>query len=83
RIPNEDDFIMYEYFKSLGKQILIVLTKSDKLSNNKKYNQIRKIKKVLNARKEDIILPFSKETLENKLEIIQIFEDNVLRHNNG
>jgi len=83
RIPNEDDFIMYEYFKSMNKQILIVLTKSDKLSNNQKFNQIKKIKKAFNARKEDIILPFSKVTLENKEEIIKVIENNVLRHNHG
>lgn len=83
RIPNEDDLLMYEYFKAMNKEVLIVLTKSDKLSNNQKYNQIRKIKKALNARPTDYILPFSKETLESKDNIWDIIEDNVSRYSNA
>lgn len=82
RIPNEDDLLMYDYFKAMNKQVLIVLTKSDKLSNNQQYNQIKKIKKALEAREEDLIVPFSKETLKNKDKIWDIITENVSRYNN-
>lgn len=80
RIPNEDDLLMYEYFKSMGREILLVLTKSDKLSNNQKFNQIKKIKAKIKPRKEDIFIPFSSKTNENKEAIWDIIEDNVSRH---
>ena len=80
RIPNEDELLMYNYFKRLNKEILVVLTKSDKLSNNQKNNQIRKIKEFLNI--EDKIIAFSSETLENKDYIWDYITDNVSRYVN-
>lgn len=66
RIPNEDDILMYEYFKSLDKEILIVLTKVDKLSNNQRANMTKKIKQTIHMRPEDKMIPFSSETQENR-----------------
>jgi GTP-binding protein len=83
RIPNGDDILMYEYFKSMRSEILIVLTKSDKLSNNQKTNQVRKIKAKLNPRKEDKFITFSAVTMENKEKVWDIIEENVLRFKNG
>lgn len=77
RIPNEDDLLMYEYFKSMEKNILIVLTKADKLSNNQRYNQIKKIKQALQSRKEDTIIAFSAETMENKDLILDYFNKKI------
>ncbi len=82
RIPNSDDILMYEFFKSMNSEVLIVLTKADKLSNNKKFTQVKKIKAVLNPRVEDKFLTFSVVNLENKDKIWDIIEDNVTRYKN-
>ncbi len=82
RIPNQDDMLMYEYFKEMNSEVLIILTKSDKLSNNQKFNQIKKIKAALKARNEDKIITFSSETFENRDTVWDIIEDNVSRYSN-
>jgi GTP-binding protein len=83
RIPNEDDVIMYDYFKAMGKDILIVLTKADKLSNNQKFNQVRKIKQSLELREQDQVITFSAETMENRDKVLDIIGENVSRYQNG
>ncbi len=80
RTPNEDDFLMYEYFKAMNTEILIVLTKADKLSNNQKFNMALKIKKLLNMREADQIITFSSETNENQDKVWSIIEDNLSRY---
>jgi GTP-binding protein len=82
RIPNSDDILMYEFFKSMNSEVLIVLTKADKLSNNKKFTQVKKIKAVLNPRVEDKFMTFSVVNLENKDKIWDIIEENVTRYKN-
>lgn len=47
RVPNEDDVAMYEWAKSAGVPTQIVVTKTDKLSNNQKANARRAILKEL------------------------------------
>ncbi len=83
RTPNQDDLLMYEYFKAMNKEILIVLTKSDKLSNNQKLNHSNKIKKLLTLREGDHVITFSSETNENQTKIWEILEANILRSQNG
>ncbi len=82
RIPNEDDLLMYEYFKSLDSETLIVLTKADKLSNNQAASQKRKIKEKLGLDKDDKLLTFSSETFLNRDSIWDLIEDNVSRYGN-
>ncbi len=82
RIPNEDDLLMYNYFKELGFETLIVLTKADKLSNNKKFNQIQKIKKIIKPRVPDKLITFSSITKENREEIWTVLEEHILRCQN-
>jgi len=83
RIPNEDDILMFNYFKSMRSDVLLVLTKADKLSNNKQINQIKKIKQKLNIGPNDIIMPFSSVTLKNKEKIWNIIEANVEANTHG
>lgn len=83
RMPNADDLLMYEYFKAMNKEILIILTKSDKLSNNQKINQANKIKKLLTLREGDHVITFSSETSENQDKIWDILEVCILRAQNG
>jgi len=82
RIPNEDDILMYNYFHSQAIETLIVLTKADKLSNNKKNNQIKNIEKALKPCETDKLITFSSITKENREEIWDILEEHVLRYQN-
>ncbi|OQX93601.1 MAG: hypothetical protein B6I17_02205 [Tenericutes bacterium 4572_104] len=82
RIPNEDDLLMYNYFKELGIETLIVLTKTDKLSNNKKFNQIQKIKKTIKPRETDKLITFSSITKENREKIWAFLEEHISRYQN-
>ncbi len=74
RIPNEDDILMYDYFKSIDKPILLLLTKADKLSNNQRAKQIKLIKEAINPREEDIMLPYSIKTKINHEKIWEAIE---------
>ncbi|MBN2876130.1 MAG: YihA family ribosome biogenesis GTP-binding protein [Bacilli bacterium] len=77
RTPNADDLLMYEYFKSLNVDILIVLTKADKLSNNQKFNQKKAIEKVIQPRPIDSFITFSAETMEHRDEIWEYIEEHL------
>jgi len=79
RLPNDDDLLMYEYFKSLGVDIILVLTKSDKLSNNQRNNQIRKIKQIVKPREQDVFITFSAVTKTNRDEIWDLIENHIKR----
>lgn len=72
RIPNEDDLLMYNYFKEVGFNTLIILTKADKLSNNQRQKQIKLIKAKLD---ENIkIITYSTQTKENRDNIWDLIE---------
>ena len=77
RIPNEDDLLMYEYFKSINKKILLILTKSDKLSNNQMATQKKKIIEKINPRKEDMIMTFSSVTMANREKVLDIISNHI------
>lgn len=74
RLPNDDDLLMYDYFKATGFKIMLILTKSDKLSNNQKINQTKMIKKVLKTNETDYILTYSTKTKENQTEVWNYLE---------
>lgn len=80
RIPNSDDILMYDYFKALDKEVLIVLTKSDKLSNNQAATQRKKIRSALALREHDQVISFSSETMLNREKIWDLIEENIKRH---
>ncbi|MCF7923848.1 MAG: ribosome biogenesis GTP-binding protein YihA/YsxC [Candidatus Izimaplasma sp.] len=65
RTPNEDDLLMYDYFKSCGFKILIALTKADKLSKNKIIKQKQIIEKNIKPRVQDTMIEYSIETKIN------------------
>lgn len=74
RLPNDDDLLMYDYFKAMGFKVMLVLTKSDKLSNNQKINQVKEIKKVLKTNEFDYIITYSTKTKENQTEVWNYLE---------
>lgn len=74
RTPNEDDLLMYQYFKAMNLNIFIVLTKADKLSNNQKVKQAKMIKQTLKDDTVSNILTYSVKTKENHEEIWKYLE---------
>jgi GTP-binding protein len=61
RLPNQEDLSLLSWFESYHIPYLIVLSKADKLSGNKKREQISRIGRLLSIQEEDII-PFSSLT---------------------
>lgn len=57
RVPSKDDLILMEWFKHYDIEFTIIFTKSDKLSNNQKFKQLKEIKKKLDI--EDYSYVFS------------------------
>ncbi len=82
RIPSDDDLLMYEYFKSLSADVLIILTKADKLSSNKQYNMIKQIKAKLAPRENDRFIAFSSLKQSNKELLWDVIEASVERYQN-
>ncbi len=77
RVPSEDDHLMYDFFKSFGYNVLLVLTKADKLSNNSITKQIKIIKETIQPREEDILIEYSTQTKVNHDAIWDIIESYV------
>ncbi|MDA3932515.1 MAG: ribosome biogenesis GTP-binding protein YihA/YsxC [Tenericutes bacterium] len=77
RKPNEDDLLMYDYFKSFGYEILLVLTKADKLSNNQIFKQKKVIQEAIHPREEDTMIEYSIKTKMNHDNIWSIIENHV------
>ena len=67
--PTKDDVLMYEYLKHFGKKVVVIATKSDKLSKNQIAHNQKRVKDVLKLEKEDICIAVSSETRQG-LELV-------------
>jgi GTP-binding protein len=56
RVPTEDDIFVMDMLNNFKKNILILLNKSDKLSNNQITKQLNIISETLKVRKEDFVI---------------------------
>ncbi|MBU1145433.1 MAG: ribosome biogenesis GTP-binding protein YihA/YsxC [Firmicutes bacterium] len=65
-IPTNDDLMMLEYFRNRNLNILLILTKADKLSNNQRFKQMKLIKERLSSKSTEKIFMFSATTKENR-----------------
>lgn len=73
--PSENDKMMYEWLKHYGYKIIIVATKSDKLKRSQVNKHLSIINKTLQLEKEEILIPFSSETKNEKDTLWQIIEN--------
>ena len=64
--PSEDDILMYQYLKAYQIPVLVVATKMDKVPKTKRIKHEREIKKVLEMDSNDVLIPYSSETKENR-----------------
>lgn len=72
--PTKDDKMMVEWLQASGLSYLIVATKVDKISNNKKAKQKKLIYKELNLIEEDNFTFFSAQTGEGSKEVYQYLD---------
>lgn len=72
RVPSAEDIEMLEYLEHYDIEYYIIFTKSDKLSNNEKFRQLKEIKKKLEFNNEDVFFHSSLKNIgnENILELI-------------
>ncbi|CAM3383745.1 ribosome biogenesis GTP-binding protein YihA/YsxC [Pseudostreptobacillus hongkongensis] len=73
RIPSGEDFEMLKYLEHYEIEYYIIFTKSDKLSNNERFKQLKEIKKKLVFENEDV---FFHSSLKNtgREEILEFIE---------
>ena len=72
--PTKDDKMMVEWLQASGLSYLIVATKVDKISNNKKAKQKKLIYKELNLTEEDNFTFFSAQNGDGSKEVYQYLD---------
>jgi len=79
RVPNENDHLIHNYFVSKKVPVVFVLTKSDKLSNNERAQQIQVIRKSFPDVLPERFYVYSSVTKENVDVIWTILENQINR----
>ncbi len=72
--PSKDDKLMYEWILSQGFTPVIVATKLDKIKRSQYGKQISIIKKALDFKEGQILIPFSSETKAGVEELWELIE---------
>ncbi len=67
--PSAQDVQMYDYLRYYGLDGIVVATKADKISNNERARNIKEIRKTLDMKGSDVVIPVSalKKTGEKEL----------------
>ena len=68
--PTADDIMMHEWIKHFGYKVIVIATKSDKLSNNELRKNEKVIRDTLKLGKEDKLYFFSSVNKKGKDELI-------------
>ncbi|RKD75681.1 MULTISPECIES: ribosome biogenesis GTP-binding protein YihA/YsxC [Sinobaca] len=66
--PSGEDVRMYQYLKHFELPVVIIATKADKVTKNKRPKHVKQIKETLGLHKEDSVVLFSSETGQGKEE---------------
>ena len=74
RIPNEKDLQMFSWILSTTGYEPIVVTKMDKLKRSGRAKALKEIREKLGASKECMMIPFSSETKEGRIEFLDLVE---------
>ena len=70
--PSVDDVLMYEWIKHYGYEVVLVATKSDKLTKNELAKSSMLIKETLKLTNEDKLLFYSSATKSGRQELLDI-----------
>ncbi len=73
--PGKNDLQMLEWLRYYGHEVIVVATKSDKLKRSQLSKHLSVIKKSLNLKQGDIIIPFSSQDRSGKEELWTVIED--------
>ena len=74
-LPTKQDIQMYEYLKHFNLDGIVVATKSDKISRNHIDKHLSNIRKTLDMRKEDVIIPVSSLKKTGYEELLTVIYD--------
>lgn len=73
--PSEQDLMMYDWIKSFGFKGLVIATKADKISKGNWQKHIKIIKKKLDIKDSNLIIPYSSDNKINKEKAWQILSN--------
>ncbi|MTI71050.1 MAG: YihA family ribosome biogenesis GTP-binding protein [Firmicutes bacterium] len=73
--PGEHDAVMYNWIKSFGFNGIVIATKCDKLSKNKRQKQISVIQRELGIENKNLIIPFSATKKINKDKVLDLVDE--------
>ena len=71
--PSENDKMMYDWIHHYHEQVIVVATKADKIKRSQLQKHISMLKKGLNMKENDILIPFSAQTKQGREEIWDVF----------
>ncbi|WP_022793158.1 ribosome biogenesis GTP-binding protein YihA/YsxC [Marinococcus halotolerans] len=72
--PTKDDIAMYDYLKFHELPVVIIATKADKITKNKRPRHLKRVKETLKLQPEDQTVVFSAETAQGKDEAWRAIE---------
>ncbi len=72
--PTEQDLMMYQWIKSFGYKGIVIATKTDKISKGNWQKHVNIIKKKLEIKDTNLIIPYSSEKKINKEKVWEVFQ---------
>ena len=72
--PSKNDIMMYDWIHHYHEKVVVIATKSDKLKRSQLHKHVAMIKKGLNMRENDVIVPFSAKTKQGREELWEVFK---------
>lgn len=73
--PTDLDLMMYQWIKAFGYTGIVIATKADKISRGKIQKHISVIKKKLDIKDSNLVIPYSAQNKMNKERVWSIFKD--------
>jgi len=73
--PTDLDLMMYQWIKAFGYTGIVIATKADKISRGKIQKHINVIKKKLDIKDSNLVIPYSAQNKMNKERVWSIFKD--------
>ena len=73
--PSKLDIAMYDYLRSFGFDGIVCATKADKVSGNERQKNLSLIRKTLQLKSDDILIPASALKRTGGDELLQVIED--------
>lgn len=73
--PSEDDILMYDYLKHFEIPVIVVCTKSDKISKNKVPQHLKVIREDLDLEETDQLIPFSSVDKKNLPQVMSAMSE--------